>query len=305
MTTLNNGMISISVKEHGAELCSIICEGREYLWQADERFWKRHSPVLFPIVGSVWNKQFRSHGKTFGMGQHGIARDMDFTLKSESADEVWYYLESSAETLEKYPYSFRLEIGYRLRGRSVDVMWRVINPSGERMYFQIGAHPAFHWPQLSTGAIAAGTDAMCSELQDSGRRGWFLLEPMRAEMPKSVIGKAGTVDPALSSTEVTDQGFVPITTTTFDHDALIFEDCLVKRVVLCTQDRKPYLSLETEAPVMGLWSPPGKNAPFVCIEPWYGRTDFVDYDGDFEHKPWIQELEPGAEFSSCYTITVH
>ena len=55
MNTLTNGKISISVQEHGAELCSIKSNGREYLWGAYPEYWKRHSPVLFPIVGSVWN----------------------------------------------------------------------------------------------------------------------------------------------------------------------------------------------------------------------------------------------------------
>ena len=60
MKSISNGIIKIGVKEHGAELASICSNGREYLWQADEMFWKRHSPVLFPIVGAVWNGEYRS-----------------------------------------------------------------------------------------------------------------------------------------------------------------------------------------------------------------------------------------------------
>ena len=50
MKTLSNSELTIKVSPHGAELCSILRDGKEYLWQADPAFWKRHSPVLFPIV---------------------------------------------------------------------------------------------------------------------------------------------------------------------------------------------------------------------------------------------------------------
>ncbi len=109
MKTLDNGIISVSVKEHGAELSSIKCNGREYLWQADPAFWKRHSPVLFPIVGSVWDGEYRVNGNVYSLGQHGFARDMDFKLLSESIDSVFYVLESTEETLLKKNYISKLE----------------------------------------------------------------------------------------------------------------------------------------------------------------------------------------------------
>ena len=66
MTTLSNSELTIKVSPHGAELCSIVCNEKEYLWQADPAFWKRHSPVLFPIVGSVWENEY--HINTEGAG---------------------------------------------------------------------------------------------------------------------------------------------------------------------------------------------------------------------------------------------
>ena len=50
MKNITNGIVTIQVAEHGAELSSLVLNatGREYLWQADPAFWKRHSPVLFP-----------------------------------------------------------------------------------------------------------------------------------------------------------------------------------------------------------------------------------------------------------------
>ena len=80
MKTLSNSELTIKVSPHGAELCSILRDGKEYLWQADPAFWKRHSPVLFPIVGSVWENEYRHEGVSYALTQHGFARDMDFEL---------------------------------------------------------------------------------------------------------------------------------------------------------------------------------------------------------------------------------
>ena len=309
MEILDNGVLSIAVKEHGAELCSIKYKGREYLWQADGEFWARHSPVLFPIVGSVWNKEFRSHGRIFPMGQHGFARDTDFELISRTDCELWYRLESSEATLEKYPYEFVLKIGYRIVNQSIEVLWRVENPSNKTMYFQIGAHPAFHWPMLSSEAIAEGTIAMKSELSKNSDRGYFkfgLTPGTSPVLPRSLFGGGGCYDTSSSKVpdELDRESMISLDTSTFDNDALVYEDSLVNKVSLCDASRKPYLSLEFDAPVVGLWSPPGKNAPFVCIEPWYGRADDCGYDGPYEKKPWMNSLAPGAVFSGGYTITL-
>ena len=156
MHTLKNDVLTVQVKEHGAELASIMKGSTEYLWQADPAFWGRHSPVLFPIVGSVWEKRYRVDGVEYEMGQHGFARDIDFTLVEGNDTEVRYRLESSAETLAKYPYPFVLEIAYKLQENRLDVIWEVCNPSQEDMYFQIGAHPAFYYPDYDPQAAGRG-----------------------------------------------------------------------------------------------------------------------------------------------------
>lgn len=148
MKTISNEQLTIQVSPHGAELCSIFANGKEYLWQADPAFWKRHSPVLFPIVGSVWENEYRNEGITYTLSQHGFARDMEFTLVSEKEDEVRYQLMSNEETLKKYPFPFCLEIGYRIQGKQIEVIWEVKNTGDKEMHFQIGAHPLSIGPTL-------------------------------------------------------------------------------------------------------------------------------------------------------------
>jgi len=303
MKTISNNRLTISVKEHGAELASIKFNGREYLWQADEAFWKRHSPVLFPIVGAVWNGEYRSHGNTYKMGQHGFARDMDFTLISQSADELRYELVSTEDTIKKYPYPFRLEIGYKLMDNKVRVMWHVENTGNDTMSFQIGAHPAFFWPLLTDNDIAGGVTAMEKPLSETDARGFFKIESTAKTMPVSVITEGGCVGKE-SWISLDEEGYLPLGVNTFNNDALIFENSQVTKVTLCDNDKNPYLSLEFTSPLVGLWSPPKKRAPFVCIEPWYGRTDAVGFSGNYEEKPWMNTLEPAGCFDACYDIII-
>lgn len=289
MKTLSNSRLTIQVSPHGAELCSIVCNGKEYLWQADPAFWKRHSPVLFPIVGSVWQNTYSVNNRSFNLTQHGFARDMDFELISETADEIRFRLSDNEKTREKYPYPFCLEIGYRLEGNRIRVMWQVSNPSDEDIYFQIGAHPAFYYPGFNP---------------TENRRGFFGFDS-KESLRYLLIAEKGCADTSKSYPLMLDaDGLLPIDIHTFDRDALILEDSQVKEVTLYDNDKQSCLSLYFDAPVVGLWSPPGKNAPFVCIEPWYGRCDRHGYTGEFKDKDWIQHLAPGEVFRGGYIIEI-
>ena len=90
----------------------------------------------------------------------------------------------------------------------------------------------------------------------------------------------------------------------FDEDALIIENHQAQRIGLADADGKVYLEVEFEAPLFGIWSPAKKHAPFVCIEPWYGRSDREDFDHILENREWGNELEPGDIFEKDYKILV-
>ena len=290
MHTLKNDILTVQVKEHGAELSSIRKGSTEYLWQADPAFWGRHSPVLFPIVGSVWDKRYRVDGQEYELGQHGFARDMDFTFVEGNETEVRYRLESSEETLKKYPYPFVLEIAYKLEGNKLYVIWDVHNPSEQNIYFQIGAHPAFFYPDYDP---------------QTAERGFLSFD--RSEGLECIrIKEKGCVDAQTKyPLEMPQDGLLPLTRETFDSiDTIMLQDAQIARVTLHRNDGSSWLSLSFDAPVVGIWSPPAKNAPFICLEPWYGRCDRAGYEGDYREKDWINCLAPGERFSSVYTIDI-
>ena len=213
---------------------------------------------------------------------------MDFELMLELEDEVRYRLVDSEETRKKYPFPFCLEIGYRIEGKKIEVLWKVINTGTREMHFQIGAHPAFYYPDYD------------AETTDRGYFGFDKTEGLHYIL----ISEKGCAAPDKEYLlELTD-GLLPLDIHSFDKDALILENSQVKEVTLYNKEKKPYLSLYFDTPVVGLWSPPAKNAPFVCIEPWYGRCDRAHYKGEYKDKDWMQHLAPGGVFKGGYTIDI-
>lgn len=286
---IRNESLTLEIDAHGAEMKSLIdnCSGQEYLWCGDAAYWGRTSPVLFPLVGNYREKQSCFDGKWYSLSQHGFARDMDFELVSEKGDEIWFALEDSPETLEKYPFGFRLELGYRLQGRAVEVLWKVTNKNDREMYFSIGGHPAFNCP-LREG-----------EKQTDYRIGFDTCEPLTA----SVLDENGTVSERTKVLELTD-GMLQITDSLFDEDALIVEHDQAHKVALYTPEGEKYLEVRFEAPLFGIWSPAGKHAPFVCIEPWYGRSDRADFGQKLEEREWGNVLKAGEVFTAAYQICI-
>ena len=294
MIKLENSKIAMEIKLHGAELCSLKRKdsGTEYLWNADPEYWGRTSPVLFPFVGSVKDGRFRYNGEEYSMNQHGFARDMDFTLLSESDKEVWLALDSTDETYSKYPFYFRLEIGYQLLDSGVKVMWKVKNTGEKELYFSIGAHPAF----------------FCPIKEGEQQKDYFLKFEKNKGIPVSgfentVFGHKGLVT-SEKKEFILEEGCLPVSEHLFDGDALVIENNQVQRIALMDPQKKEYLAVEFDAPLVGVWSPPKKKAPFICIEPWYGRCDSEDFNGELKDRRWGNFLEPGGVFEAEYKILV-
>lgn len=286
---LDNGQISICVDSLGAELKSLKKKATdvEYLWDAKPEFWKRTSPVLFPIVGSLNQGVFRYGGKEYPMSQHGFARDMEFLLSGQSEDGLKFVLRSDEETRARYPFDFALELGYRLVENTLVVSWKVTNCGGDRMYFSIGGHPAFLCPVDGKGVQ---TD-------------YKLMFDTEDQITAAIIGNGGALSQRTKKYAL-NHGKMDITADLFDEDALIIENNQAHKVSLCNQEGQPYLTVCFDAPLFGLWSPAKKNAPFICIEPWYGRCDRETFTGDLSEREWGNMLDGGAEFYAEYTIVV-
>lgn len=281
---LKNGNLSAVINYHGAELKSLKKGDIEYMWQADPAYWNRTSPVLFPFVGAVSNGVYTYKGTEYKMGQHGFARDMDFELVKSDEKSCEFVLKSSDETISKYPMEFNLYISYILKPDGIEVCWKVENPAENPLEFSIGAHPAFN--------AILNNSIIC--LKKNG----IPVNPF----VNSVFGK-GLLTHGKKEI-VLDGGLMKLDEHSFDGDAYVLENDQVDEVELLNGNEEKVLSVRFSSPLVGIWSPPTKNAPFICIEPWYGRADKEGFSGELSEREWNNTLPCNASFEASYSIIV-
>ncbi|CUM00013.1 TPA: aldose 1-epimerase family protein [Listeria monocytogenes] len=289
MIKLENEVLLVEMKTAGAELTRIFHKdtGLEYLWNADSKFWGRHSPVLFPTVGRLVEDTYLVDGKPYHLGQHGFARDRDFQVIEQTEKSVRFELDADEDSLAVYPYKFKLSIIYTIEKNTVAVSYEVENTDNKRIYFSIGAHPAFNLP-LTDGTtfedyyLDFGTEENLETLCLEG--------PYRSGEIKKVVDKPAQ--------------YLPLSYDLFKNDALIFE-ALKQKEMTIKSDKTPHFVKVSfpEFPFVGVWTAkPG--TPFLCIEPWYGIADGAGESVEMRDKAGIEHLEPEAVFASEYEITV-
>lgn len=289
MVELKNDKLSILIAEKGAELQSIKdASGKEYLWQADPKYWPRHSPILFPLVCSVNNNTYRVDGQEYHLPRHGFARDAEFKLIAQTDRKVTLALESSDETRKVYPYDFTLSISYVLDDNQIGVIWHVYNTDSREIHFQIGGHPAFCVPGMKDGESQYGRIRLDN------------AEPMDA---LHSYGDGSHEMDEVPFVEA-ENGIMEFTDNTWRNDSIKIHKSQLHKAELLGRDGEPEVTVSFQTPVVAFWSPYGKQAPFVCIEPWYGIGDPRGFDGEFRDKPLMNHLQPGASFMSKYDITI-
>lgn len=290
--TLKNDKLEATFESFGAELISLKDDtGKEYLWYGDAAFWGRHAPILFPFVGKVNGGKYRYQGVAYEMGQHGFARDMEFSFVSQTEDEIWFALEDTDETKRRYPFAFRLEVGYKLVENVLKVMWKVTNPSmDETLHFSIGAHPAFLCP------LEEGTKQSDYFLQLDVKEADYYSASLESGLRLPEKRTLSLPDGRCQMTE----GFFDMG----DRGTYIFEDNQVKEVALLRPDGRAYVTVSFAMPLVAVWSPEKKQAPFVCIEPWCGRCDAADFNGSLEEREWANALAPQDVFETSYEIRI-
>lgn len=284
---LENEQLKIEVKAQGAELSKVTSnEGIDYLWSADPTYWNRHAPVLFPIVGRVTDNQYTHAGQTYELGQHGFARDQKFECIKENGNEVVFELRSSEESKGRFPFDFILELGYKLEGNQVTTSYTVKNPSEEEIHFAIGGHPGF----------------MCPLLADETMEDYYL----ELEVPEETtrLGVSETVHLNGQDTSFTGQTIELSHKLFREEGVIILKDLKSKTMALKSHKNNHSVTMNFEGfPFLGIWSPEHIDAPFVCIEPWVGHTDYEDASKELSEKKDFVALKPGETFNIAYQLT--
>ncbi len=271
-----------TIRSHGAELVSLKDgNGKEYIWDADPKFWAKHSPILFPIIGELKNGEYNIGHKTYKMSRHGFARDQDFTLIESGDNQLVFSLSQNAETMKHYPFKFELQVIYTVEDNKLFVQYRVFNENYSDMPFSIGGHPAFATPgTFEDYSIYFDYDNVLeSNTLKSG-----LLSHKTFEIPLS--HNALQLDYKL-----------------FANDALVLNS-LNSRAATLQYKGLPHLKMDfDDFKNLGLWTM--QDAKFICIEPWLGHADYVEGQKDFLDKKGIICLEGNSQFDAKYSIEIY
>lgn len=279
--SISNEYLTASFKQKGAELFSLKSKnGMEYMWEGNPDFWGKHSPVLFPIVGTLRNNTYKHESKTYGLSRHGFARDMDFNIKQKDEKTVCFELVYNNITLNNYPFLFCLEIEYELHENNLTVKYRVKNRGENVMPFSVGAHPAFALPgDFSQYSIVFKNYENLNS--------YTLTEDLLSDEVKNIPlqGKKMPLDYKL-----------------FEDDALVFKKLESKEIALAKNDDQFLRVHFDDFPHLGIWTKPG--APFLCIEPWQGYADAHNASGNIMEKEGMLLLPPGEEILKTFTIEI-
>ena len=280
-TTISNNILTVEIKNLGAELCSLRDKNnKQYIWEGNAQYWPKHSPILFPIVGTLKNNIYHYNDVSYTMSRHGFAREMEFKLIDHQVNKAIFSLHSSEETMKIYPFKFELQIIYTLFDNSLNIEYKVVNTGDSLMPFSIGAHPAI--------ALADVFENYSLEFEkDEALQQYTLENDLISTVTKVINLKDNQLD---------------LSYDLFKNDALIFKS-LTSRSLTILENQKPFLKLNFEKfPSLGIWTK--INAPFICIEPWFGYSDTINSTGDLFHKEGIQILNHDEVFYSKFSIEI-
>jgi galactose mutarotase-like enzyme len=287
--TIENGLLSVAVREIGAELCRVrsMTTGMNYLWNADPDIWANYAPVLFPIIGELKEGTYFYDGDRFQLPRHGIVRQNPLVKLTDQTDSsLTFSLEYDEDSLLVYPFRFSLSITYALDGNRIVVQHRVQNLDDKTMFFSIGGHPAFCIPRHDHENYE--DYYLKFEKKETVSR-WLLTD-------EGLL--SGETEPVLHDSEI-----LPLTHTLFNNDALVFKDLQSGKVSLKSIRSPEVVTVSFgDFPYLGIWAKPRGN--YVCIEPWLGIADSQNSDQQLMQKEGILKLEAGVAFNAAYTIEI-
>lgn len=289
MEILKNQKLEIKIDKLGAQLTSIKDkENIEYLWTANEKYWARHAPILFPIVGKVKDNKYKIDNREYNLNQHGFARDSEFEILKNEDDILIYRLKYNEESLKKYPYKFELLIEYKLIDNKLQIKYKVNNLDDKKIYFSIGAHPGFNCPLLEG-----------EKFED-----YYLEFDKKENLKRKMVDNKLGLYTGEYKEFMEEQKIINLNRELFIDDAIVFKDFDSNKIALKNNKNQKIISMNFEGfKYLGIWTKTD-DAPFICIEPWYGCADQIDFAGELKDKEGIIALEKKDEFECKYDIII-
>ncbi len=280
--TISNFFLSAQINTKGAELFSLksLKTYQEYIWEGDPKHWAKHSPVLFPIVGTLKNNSYFYKDQEYNLSRHGFARDLDFEVIQSSESKVVFSLKASDATKKVFPFEFELQLTYTLLETKLELKYAIINKDSVAIPFSIGAHPAF--------ALPKNFESYALEFEEQETLTCYTLENDLVSDTKFEI-------------KLEDKK-LPLQYATFENDALIIKALQSKEITILDGNMPSLKVTFNDFNNLGIWTKVG--APFICIEPWLGYSDTTHTNGDILEKEGIQIVKENAKYECKFSIEI-
>jgi galactose mutarotase-like enzyme len=278
---LENGVITARIALLGAELIELSTVTDDtILWKKDDTIWNRTAPNLFPIVGRLLNDSYNWKGETYTMRQHGFARDQKFEITQQTATSVNLLLNANPSTRLQFPFEFEFEITYTLEGNQIQISHCTRNLTAENMPYSVGGHPGFALKEPLNQYELHFSNAFQTER--------CLIEGNYY----SGATKTMNIEPVL-----------PLDFSLFASDALVFKQPPFQSVTLAHATKGKVVTVHFDSlDAIGFWTK--ENAPFFCIEPWWGWADSLKHSGNLAEKDGMHWLDAGSEEKLVYWVEV-
>lgn len=276
---LKNNVLEVKISTMGAEIQSIVKNGKERIWEGDPKVWEGHAPVLFPICGGLKDGKFIYKDNEYFLKKHGFASDSEFEIEKSDQCSAVFLLKPNEESKKCYPFDYEFRVIYTLSENKINVEFSVTNTGNDSMYFSVGAHEAYACPE---GIEDYSVIFECEEDLRSNLVNGSLLDY------KTELIKEKTKE-------------LPLKNDYFVTDALVFTSLKSRSVTLknrkTDETAKVYFN---GADYLLLWTKVG--AKYICIEPWCGLPDFIDSDYDITKKTGIIKAEAGETVVRSHSV---
>ena len=277
--TIKNDKTEVKINSLGAEVRSVVHNGKERAWQNETGEWSGCAILLFPYAG--FNRLVYD-GVDFGIQKHGFCRNEEFAPISQAENSIVFELCANDRTKAVYPYEFTFRVKYELVDGGYEVSYTIKNTSDREIPFACGGHESF---------------ALDNEVEN------YYVEFENDEKFDFLVHNANGL--LTGETRSYGQGRVlPLQKDFTDNSAtVILGDINSRKATLKdkeTNEKIVEISFDGFENLL-LWHPHGSK--MLCIEPWQCLPSYADEIKEFKKRKGVVTLSPNRGITFTRMIT--
>ena len=276
--TIKNDKTEVKINSLGAEVRSVVHNGKERAWQNETGEWSGCAILLFPFAG--FNRLVYD-GVDFGVQKHGFCRNEEFTLISQAENSIEFELCANDRTRAVYPYEFAFRVKYELVENGYTVSYTIKNTSDREIPFACGGHESF--------ALDKEVENYYVEFENDEKFDFLVHNASGMLTGEKISHGEGRI--LQLQKDFTDNSATVILGNINSRKASLYHKDTKEKIVEITFDDFENLLL---------WHPHGSK--MLCIEPWQALPSYVDEIKEFKDRDGIVTLEKGKEITFTRAI---